>query len=147
MVHVTDWVNFVLDTCATVDDVVVAREGVRIASDWVHGQNLGVHLVVEDPSGDSAVLEPVDGALVIHHDADIRVVTNAPAYPEQVANRAQYRNYGGELSPPGDITSRDRFARASCYLHYLPEPSTVTEAVAGVAQVITTTVPADAATC
>lgn len=138
-VHVTDWVHFVLDTCATVAEAVSAHDGARLVSDRVHEMDLGVHLVLEDPSGDSAVIEPVAGELLIHHDPDIRVVANAPSYPEQVANRAQYRNFGGELPPPGDITSLDRFARASYYLHYLPEPATATEAVASVVQVVTIT--------
>jgi choloylglycine hydrolase len=138
-VHITDWVHFVLDNCATVAEAVAAHDGVRLVSDRVHEMDLGVHLVLEDPSGDSAVIEPVARELLINHDADIRVVANAPSYPEQVANRAQYRNFGGELPPPGDITSVDRFARASYYLHYLPEPATPQEAVAGVVQVVTTT--------
>lgn len=73
-----------------------------------------------------------DGELVVHHGAEHTVMANSPGYDEQLANLARYAPFGGDLTPPGDITSLDRFVRASYFRHYLPEPANVTETVAGV---------------
>lgn len=59
-----------------------------------------------------------------------------PALDQQLENLARYRPFGGQLPPPGDITSLDRFVRSAYFLHYLPEPQNVEEAVAGVFQLI-----------
>ena len=52
-----------------------------------------------------------------------------------MANLAQYQPFGGELRPPGDIASADRFVRAAYYLHYLPEPEDARQAMARLFQV------------
>jgi choloylglycine hydrolase len=59
-------------------------------------------------------------------------MANDPPYDQQLALLSRYRGFGGELPPPGDILSRDRFVRTSYFLQYLPEPSNYQEAVAGV---------------
>jgi choloylglycine hydrolase len=126
------WSQYVVDNFETVAEALEGLQGVRIASVPLHGQHLGAHLALEDPSGDSAIVEMVDGRLVVHHGASYDVLTNDPPYDEQVANLARYRPYGGELGLPGDIVSEERFVRATYYLSHLPEPADVPEAVAGV---------------
>ena len=126
------WVQYLLDSFAAVADVVDAVSDTRIASAPMRGQEMGAHLAIEDSSGDSAIIEPIDGKLVVHHGRELAVMANSPDYDEQLANLVRYRPFGGELPPPGDITSLDRFVRASYFLHYLPEPATLDEAVAGV---------------
>lgn len=141
------WSQFVLDTCATVAEAVEALAGVRIAPSRVRAggladrvapgilDRLGVHLAVEDASGDSAVFEPVDGRIMVTHGREFPVMANSPSMPEQLANRARYRPFGGELPIPGDVTSEDRFVRASYMRHYLPAPADSREAIAGVVHV------------
>jgi len=126
------WVQYLLDNFATVAEVVAAVPDVRIASITMRGQDMGCHVAVDDASGDSAIIEPIEGKLVVHHRREYAVMANSPDYDDQLANLARYRPFGGELSPPGDITSLDRFVRASYFLHYLPEPANLEEAVAGV---------------
>jgi penicillin V acylase-like amidase (Ntn superfamily) len=128
----TMWVQYLLDNFATVAEVVAAVPPVRIASLPIRGHDMGCHVAVDDASGDSAIIEPIDGKLVVHHRREFAVMANSPDYDEQLANLARYRPFGGELPPPGDITSLDRFVRASYYLHYLPKPATLQEAMAGV---------------
>ena len=67
----------------------------------------------------------------VHHERSCTVATNDPVYEDQLVNLARYRPFGGELPLPGDILSPDRFVRASYFLHYLPEPQTYAEALAG----------------
>ncbi|HEX3947521.1 MAG TPA: linear amide C-N hydrolase [Acidimicrobiales bacterium] len=125
------WAQWLADTCATVEEAVEAMDGVRITSAEVRGQHLGAHLALEDSSGDSAIVEILDGRMVVHHGREHRVMTNDPDYDRQLENLALYRPFGGDRSPPGDILSTDRFVRASYFLHHLPSPATVEEAVAG----------------
>lgn len=151
----TLWSQFVLDTCATVAEAVEALSGVRIApapfgggdggdGDGTRGRvgdvpalfdRVGVHLAVEDDSGDSAVFEPVDGRILVTHGREFPVMANSPSMPEQLANLARHRPFGGELPVPGDVTSQDRFVRASYLRHYLPPPADPREALAGVVHV------------
>ena len=132
------WVNFVLDQFATVGEAVAGLAGVRVAPVSLQGLDLGVHLAMEDVSGDCAIVEPVNGRMVVHHGPEYRIMANSPSLEEHLANRARYRPFGGELPPPGDITSLDRFVRASYFHHYLPEPADNRETVAEVFQVLST---------
>ena len=128
----TVWAQYILDNYATVAEAVADVERIRIASQPMRGEDMGCHLALEDASGDSAIIEPLEGKLVVHHGPEYTVMANSPSLDKQLANLSRYRPFGGELPPPGDITSKDRFVRASYFRHYLPEPHTVPEAVAGV---------------
>jgi penicillin V acylase-like amidase (Ntn superfamily) len=130
------WVQYILDNFATVAEAVAAVDDVRISSRLLRGQELGAHIALEDKSGDSAIIEPIDGKLVVHHGPEFRVMANSPTMDAQLTNLADYKPFGGELPPPGNISSPDRFVRASYFLHYLPEPENVHQAVAGVFQLI-----------
>ena len=125
------WVQWIVDNFATVDEAVLAVDSVRVESAEVLGQHFGVHLALEDPTGDSAVIEIIDGKLVVHHGPETTVMTNDPPYDRQREHLRQFRGFGGELPPPGDILSPDRFVRTSYFLQYLPEPANYQEAVAG----------------
>ena len=101
----------------------------------VRGQDLGCHLALEDASGDSAIVEPIDGQLRVHHGPQYQVMANDPTFDEQLENLGRYRPFGGDLPVPGGIESVDRFVRAAYFLHYLPEPADIPEAIAGVVNI------------
>jgi penicillin V acylase-like amidase (Ntn superfamily) len=129
------WAQWVLDRCATVDEAVTALHDLPLVSTPVRGQKLGCHLALEDASGDSAIVEPIDGGLRVHHGPEYQVMANDPSFDEQLDNLRQYSPFGGDRPVPGGIESADRFVRAAYYLHYLPEPADLTEAIAGVVNV------------
>lgn len=135
----SDWVTYVLDNFTCVADALTGLEAVRVTGAPVAGLLPGVHLVLEDATGESAIVEPTAGHMTVFRDPAYRVATNAPSFDTHLANLRHYRPFGGELPPPGDITALDRFVRASYYLHYLPEPSNAAAALAGVSQVVATT--------
>lgn len=137
-VATTRWVAWVLDNFDSVSESVRHLGDVRIESVPVAGLPVGVHFAIEDRFGDSAIVEPTGGRLVVHHGQEYRVMANAPNLAEHETNLARYRPFGGELPPPGDITSLDRFVRASYFLHYLPTPADSRQAVAEVMQVLST---------
>lgn len=133
----THWAQYVLDNFATVNEVVDAhKEGkFRVAAAWASDlgltQHLPTHLAVQDPSGDSAIIEYIDGKLVVHHGPEYRVMTNDPPYDQMIERVKQYAPFGGTKPLPGDETAEDRFVRLAAYSKYLPDPKTYREAVAG----------------
>jgi choloylglycine hydrolase len=46
---------------------------------------------LSDPTGDSAIFEWLDGKVTIHHGKQFKVMTNSPAYDEQLAIEKYWR--------------------------------------------------------
>lgn len=130
------WIQYLLDNCKNVNEVVEASKKFQLVSIKVHGREWPLHVAVEDASGDSAVIEYIHGKMVIHHGPQYRVMTNEPAYDIQLANLKKYKLFGGDLAMPGDVDPMSRFVRASSYLKTLPQPKDARETNAGVLSVI-----------
>ena len=130
------WVRYLLDNYATVEEAVVGMKKVRIEALMFGDEKLGLHVAIEDPSGDSAIFEFVEGQLKIDHGKKYKVMTNDPIYAKQIENLKQYRDFGGEKGIPGETVSEDRFVRASYYLNYLPKPKNSSEAAASMHSLI-----------
>ncbi|MDE1570795.1 linear amide C-N hydrolase [Aquabacter sp. P-9] len=130
------WPQYVLDNFATVADALAALKDVRIVSGKVLGQDWPLHLALSDATGDSAVIEFVDGKAVVHHGKHVTVMTNEPPLDEQLANLKRYKLFGGDLPMPGDIDPMSRFVRASSYLKTLPPPDDEEEAIGHLAGVV-----------
>jgi choloylglycine hydrolase len=131
-VNMTLWAQYLLDRYATVAEALDGLEDVQIVQVPVRDQILGAHLALEDPSGDSAIVEFLGGRPVVHHGPEYDVMANDPTFDEQLAHRDRFVGFGGREEIPGNITSPERFVRASYFLQYLPTPATPAEAVAGV---------------
>ena len=135
------WVQYVLTTYKTVNEVVDAFTDPAI---YVVPINFGpggaakptVHLSVTDASGDSAIIEYLDGKPVIHHGRQYQVMTNSPTYDQQLKLNAKWDNVDKNTDLPGSIQSADRFVRASYYLNNLPQTTDQRQAVAGVFSVM-----------
>ena len=137
-VHASNVVRWLLGTCASVSEAIDALSGVTIIDAW--DADLGIPFInvsfaLEDASGDSATVEGIDGRLHINRGPDTCVHSNAPGLDEHLDNLARYAPFGGDLPVPGNVTARDRFVRARYFLHYLPEPSDMREALASLHQV------------
>ncbi|MFD2551929.1 linear amide C-N hydrolase [Bizionia sediminis] len=118
------WTQYVLDNFATVNEAVehLQKEPFRIvASTLPNGSYPGLHLSLSDKTGNSAILEYIDGKLVIHHGKEHAVMTNSPIYEEQIALNKYWENIGGMTMLPGTNRASDRYARASFYSKALPK--------------------------
>lgn len=135
------WVQYVLTSFATVDEVVAAFTDpsifiVPIDFGPTRSAKPTVHMSVSDASGDSAIIEYLDGKPVIHHGRQYQVMTNSPTYDEQLQLNGAWQGQDLTKNLPGSIQSKDRFVRASYYLSKLPQTTDEREAVAGVLSVI-----------
>ncbi|HHX8642055.1 TPA: linear amide C-N hydrolase [Vibrio diabolicus] len=119
------WAQYFLDNFQTVAEAVKAAESFQVQPfELIHqGEpaDAPVHLSLADASGDSAVIEILDGKTVIHHGPQYTVMTNSPVYDEQHVLLKQYEGLGGKKPIPGSMDAEDRFARGAFYLTKLPE--------------------------
>lgn len=134
------WAQYVLDNFATVKEAVDAlrHEPFVIVTDNVPGHDrlATLHLSMSDASGDSAIVEYIDGKQVIHHDRKYQVMANSPTFREQLALNAYWKEIGGAVMLPGTNRSADRFARASFYVNAIPRSEDPVVAIASMFSVI-----------
>jgi choloylglycine hydrolase len=140
-ISVSVWAQYFLDRFATVAEAVahLRETPLDAATGEVPGQPgrlTTVHLSLSDATGDSAILEWIDGELMIHHDRDYRVMTNEPRFEEQLA----ITRYWDRIDPldflPGTNRASDRFVRASFYIDAVTQSDDPRTAAAGVFSVI-----------
>ncbi|MBB3317869.1 choloylglycine hydrolase [Rhizobium sp. BK181] len=134
------WGQYVLDNFASVDEAVAAleKEPFTVVTDNVPGENrlTTLHLSMSDKTGDSAIVEYINGRQVIHHDRKYQVMTNSPIFDEQLALNSYWKQIGGTVMLPGTNRASDRFARASFYVNAIPKDEDPNRALASVFSVI-----------
>lgn len=129
--------RYFLDNFKTVDEAVAGLDKVQVVPVKIAGIVIPAHYAFEDATGDSAILEFIDGKMKLYHGKDYRIMTNDPEYSSQLENLKQYKAFGGtKIELPGGVEPEDRFVRASVYLKTLPEPKDNYEAVAMVSGLI-----------
>lgn len=90
------------------------KESFRIdAPHMPNGSASTLHLAITDETGNTAVLEYLDGNLSIHEGKEFQVMTNSPRYDYQLAINNYWKEVGGLQMLPGTNRSSDRFVRAS----------------------------------
>jgi penicillin V acylase-like amidase (Ntn superfamily) len=134
------WAQYFLDNFATVAEAVafLAETPVQIVpqTDPFSGQEVTVHLALDDVSGDSAIVEYVAGSPEVHHSPSFNVMTNSPPFEQQLEHLARFQGFGGDAPLPGTTEAADRFVRAAYYVERLPEPESSREAVAEILSVM-----------
>ncbi len=134
------WAQYVLDNFATVQEAVdtLKTEPFTLVSDNVPGENrlATLHLSLSDASGDSAIIEYIDGKQVIHHSRNYQVMTNSPIFEKQLAMEEYWKQIGGTVMLPGTNRAADRFARAMFYVNAIPKNENEVESIASVFSVI-----------
>ncbi|MEQ5836338.1 linear amide C-N hydrolase [Marinobacter sp. NFXS9] len=126
------WGQYLLDNAATVGEAIDRMDDIQLVMVEARGHKANLHLAVEDETGDSAIMEYENGTLHIYHDRKYRVMTNDPAFPEQLKMLGQqdYSNPSRDMTLPGNVNPIDRFQRASYFLNVLKEPASDRAAVA-----------------
>jgi len=134
------WMQYFLDNFATVAEAVdwIERTDVQVVQlqDPTGGGPPTIHLALDDATGDSCIVEYVDGEPRIYHSPEYRVMTNSPTYDQQLELVKKVEGLGGDDPLPGSTLATDRFARASYYVSRLEQPKTQLEAIAAMFSVI-----------
>lgn len=140
LLSIAAWAQYVLDQFATVEEAVTAlsSEPFTVVTAAVPGEErlATLHLSMSDASGDSAIIEYVDGKQVIHHNRNYRVMTNSPTYDQQLALMTYWENIGGTVMLPGTNRAADRFVRASFYSEAIPKNQSDAHAIGSMFSVI-----------
>ncbi len=107
------WVQYVLDTCATVKEVVSAQNNVRIYAD----NPARLHYLVADAAGDCAAVEFLAGEAVIHTSIELPapVLANDP-YGEDATFWLKHEGASPKAAALEGVASEKRFARAAAWL-------------------------------
>jgi choloylglycine hydrolase len=146
---------WVLANFATVDEVKAGLKDIVVVPTPAPGLGspqgvvAGAHFFIQDRSGKSIAVEPVDGTLKVY-DAPLGVMTNAPTYDWHMSNLQNYVNLSvkdveqiklgpvtlpafgagaGLLGMPGDFTPPARFVRAVIYSQSAAPNATADDAV------------------
>jgi penicillin V acylase-like amidase (Ntn superfamily) len=132
------WLQYYLDNFATVKEAVefTKTKPFQLVTGVVDGQKAKIHMALEDATGDSAIIQYLDGKPEIYHGREYTVMTNSPPFSEQLNNLKQYKGFGGEKRLPGTTEAADRFVRGAFFLKNLPEPKDYRECVAGILSVL-----------
>lgn len=137
------WLQYILDNFASVAEAVAWVEAVQPqiipVVNPVDGSIPPLHLALDDASGDSAIIEYLDGSPRVWHSREYVVMTNSPTFDAQLELVEDLEGFGGDRPLPGTNDAVDRFARALYYVTHLPEPTSDIEAVAGVLSVMRNT--------
>jgi penicillin V acylase-like amidase (Ntn superfamily) len=103
-----EWIQYQLDTSATVEEVLKNSENVRIDSP------VTLHYLVNDKNGDAATVEFLDGKLVAHTGEKLAVSALAnDTYEKSWKYAAETESFGGAKATPQTESSLDRFTRAA----------------------------------
>lgn len=132
---VSIWAQYVLDNFATVSEAVAELQQDKFRIDapaMPNGSASTLHMAVTDTTGNTAVIEYLDGKISIHEGKQYQVLTNAPSYADQLAINEYWKQIGGLTMLPGTNRSSDRFVRASFYISVLPKAANDRNALAGV---------------
>lgn len=134
------WAQYMLDNFETVAEAVenVRQEDFAVVTAQVPGEDrlAALHLSLSDATGDSAIMEFVDGELVVHHSHDYQVMTNSPTFDKQLALAEYWKEIGGTVMLPGTNRPADRFVRARFYADAIPHVEDRRTATASVFSVI-----------
>lgn len=133
------WTQYILDNFATVDEAVkdLSKDSFMIdAPDLPNGVKSRLHMAISDATGNSAIIEYLDGHVSVYEGKEYQVLTNSPAYDLQLAVNDYWKQVGGLNMLPGTNKSSDRFARASFYINAVAQSSDPAVAIPAVFSVI-----------
>lgn len=114
-----EWVQYILDTCATVDDVIATDADVRIVT--------VDHYLVGDRFGDAATIEFLGGRMVVHSGPDLPVAALTNNTYDDLITVWEWLRDGGSYS--GLTSSFRRFCLVADRVVGF-QPTTVAEAIA-----------------
>lgn len=118
------FVSYFLDNFAAVGEVsawLADNQFAIFGKTFDGGTASTLHWAMTDKSGETLVLEYVDGNLNLYKSRDLQVMTNDPPMPQMQAIDKYWQGVGGVNMLPGTVRSADRFVRASFFIKHVPD--------------------------
>jgi len=111
VVSSTQWKQYVVDNFSTVKETLAAHDRVRV---WSRTGRYPTHYFLCDRTGDCAVIEFLEGEMVVYRGKDlpVKVLTNN-RYLDSVQYLKKHNGFGGSQPFSAGTGSLARFARAS----------------------------------
>lgn len=132
-------VSYFLDNFETVDQVAswLDENDFNLFGRTFDGGTVSLlHWALTDRSGETLVMEYVDGRLTTYKSRDLQVLTNDPALPRMQAVEAYWSKVGGVNMLPGTVRSADRFVRAAFFIRHVPSDADATTAFASLSSIM-----------
>jgi penicillin V acylase-like amidase (Ntn superfamily) len=106
------WIQYQLDTQATVRGLVRSASKVRISRLFFR-----LHFLVADAGGRRAVIEFIDGKMTVYEGGGLPVsALSNNGYAESIRYLRLHRGFGGDRTPSGGPESIERFVMAATML-------------------------------
>lgn len=112
-VYELQWIQYQLDTACSVEEVLASHNILRIDR---NSKSL-IHFIVIDNTGNSAIIEFIDGDMVAYarNKMLVPVLTNH-TYKKSIEFLKEHQGFGGNKIPVESFRSLDRFVRISTLL-------------------------------
>lgn len=112
-VGVLQWIQYQLDNCTSIDEVIATDKKIRISATGT----TPLHYLVADASGQAATIEFLNGKMVVHKGKDLSfpVLTNT-TYDQSVRTYNNTKGGNGSANPDN---SQERFTKACNMLQEL----------------------------
>ncbi|MBN1543218.1 linear amide C-N hydrolase [candidate division KSB1 bacterium] len=107
------WIQYQLDCCSTVQQVIDSDSLLRPVRLFIH-----LHFFIADQQGQAAVIEYLNGQTIVHHADGLPypALTNN-TYKNSLKYLHQHEGYGGDMTVHSGPESPDRFVRTVIGLH------------------------------
>jgi choloylglycine hydrolase len=118
VINESQWIQYQLDNYRTVEEVIGNLSNLRISKFL-----FGLHYFLCDRSGNSAVIEFVDGKTLIYSDEELEVpVLSNNSYENSLKYLRLFQGFGGDQPVIKRDGSQERFVRAAYYVkNYRPD--------------------------
>ena len=130
--NILQWIQYQLDTHASVEEVVADDARVRIAP---YAPGIGLHYLVADAAGDVAAIEVLEGKTIVRRGKDLPVPVLANStYDDSVTFLKRHAGFGGTAATPPGIGSLARFTRAAQQVQSTPSGAAPQQAAMSILQ-------------
>ncbi|WP_408900309.1 linear amide C-N hydrolase [Photobacterium piscicola] len=130
------YLRHLLSQYKDVNELVAAIKDTPPIEELIKGipVRIALHISVQDPTGDSAIIEWRDGKPQIWHGRQYTVMTNQPGYAQHLANiQRSARGWGEQdaqwsqtnLGTGGNTNPEDRFVHATYFSKHLKQPTSI----------------------
>ncbi len=132
-------IGYLLGQCASIAEIMQLLPTINLTSEKVFGQEMPVHYIFSDRTGEAMILEPDAAGFSVHRHS-LGVLTNSPNYDWQRTNLRNYIDVTNQYRPsqhiindtfcgfsetagsgfglPGDYSSPSRFVRLALCKHF-----------------------------